>query len=61
MKSLRPNYVHDEIDFELFVRLIAIIVEHNNLQKGEEGILELMDENKKMDEEEEEKWYNIPK
>ena len=53
--------MHDEIDFELFVRLIAIIVEHNNLQKGEEGILELMDENKKMDEEEEEKWYNIPK
>lgn len=43
------------------MRLIAIIVEQNHLQQNEEGILEMMDEDKKIDEEEENKWYNLPK
>lgn len=43
------------------MRLIAIIVEQNHLHQDEEAILEMMDENKKVDEEEEHKWYNLPR
>lgn len=36
MKKVKEEFNQDEIDFELFSRLVAILLEENNLQRKQE-------------------------
>ena len=55
MKEVRPELKEDEIDFELFVRVVALLLELRNLNSVEN---EHEEEDDEEDVEEEKKWHN---
>lgn len=61
LRRLKPDYVEDQVDCDLFVRLVAIILEQSALQPDEaepEAILDAVSEEKLRDEQEQEQWFN---
>ena len=57
LRSIRPDFKDDEIDFELFVRVVALSLELKNFSEREDMLEEGFEE----DAEEEKTWYNQEK
>lgn len=57
IKDLRPEYKEDEIDYELFVRVVALTLELKNFSEQDA----MLQEGYEQDLDEEKKWYNQEK
>ncbi len=55
MKEIKADYKDEQIDYELFVRTIAMLLELRNLSDPDHSKLQIQDEE---DELEEKNWYN---
>ena len=55
MKEIKADYKDEQIDYELFVRTIAMLLELRNLSDPDHSELQIQDEE---DELEEKNWYN---
>jgi hypothetical protein len=54
IKAIKPEYKEDEIDYELFVRVVALSLELKNFSEKEE----MLEEGYEEDMDEEKRWYN---
>ena len=54
LKSLKADYKEEDIDYELFVRVVALSLELKNYADNEE----MLEEGYEEDVEEEKKWFN---
>ena len=54
LKSLKVDYKEEDIDYELFVRVVALSLELKNYADNEE----MLEEGYEEDVEEEKKWFN---
>lgn len=57
IKDLRPEYKEDEIDYELFVRVVALTLELKNFSEQDA----MLQEGYEQDLDEEKRWYNQEK
>lgn len=52
--SIQPSYKEDQIDYQLFVRIVALSLETKNFNEQEV----MLEEGYEQDLEEEKQWYN---
>ena len=54
LKDIKPEYKEDEIDYELFVRVVALTLELKNFSEQDT----MLQEGYEHDLDEEKRWYN---
>ena len=54
LKDIKPEYKEDEIDYELFVRVVALTLELKNFSEQDA----MLQEGYEHDLDEEKRWYN---
>ena len=54
LKNIKPDYKEDEIDYELFVRVVALTLELKNFSEQDT----MLQEGYEHDLDEEKRWYN---